>query len=253
MAGGAKANLFGVDGAAAGLDAHHAVTVLEEAGDFAVLDDVHAQLVALAGEGPGNMVVLGDAGTGLVGGAHDRVADVVADVQDGAEFLDLLRVQPFSVNAVELVGSHAAHAFADVAQGVGQVHHAALAEQEVVLEFLGQDLPELEGVLVDCGALVPEVVGTDDGGVAGHVATSQPALFQDRDVGHSVVLGQEVCGGQAVPAAADDHGVVGGLGFRVPPEEFRVFGEVGGAHWAAPIRSASAPARRALLFSERCG
>ena len=92
---------------------------------------------------------------------------------------------------------------------VGEVHHAALAEQEVVLELLREDLPELEGVLVDRRALVPEVVGADDRGVAGHVAAGEPALLQDGDVGHAVVLGQVVGGGQAVPAAADDHDVVG--------------------------------------------
>ena len=103
----------------------------------------------------------------------------------------------------------------------------------------GQDLPQLQRVLVDGRALVPEVVGADDGGVAGHVAAGQPALFQDGDVGHAVVLGQEVGGGQAVPAAADDHGVVGGLGLRVAPEEVRVLRELLRAHWAAPIMSAS--------------
>ena len=126
----------------------------------------------------------------------------------GQSSLTCLRVQPFSVDAVELVRPDAADAFADVTQGVGEVHDAALAEQEVVFELLGQDFPELQGVLVDGRALVPEVVGTDDGGVPGHVAAGQPALFQDRDVGHPVVLGQEVGGGQAVPAAADNHGVV---------------------------------------------
>ena len=76
----------------------------------------------------------------------------------------------------------------------------------------GQDLPQLQRVLVDRRALVPEVVGADDGGVPGHVAAGQPALFQDGDVGHPVVLGQVVGGGQTVSAAAHDHGVVGGLG-----------------------------------------
>ena len=230
----------------------HPVAVLDEAGDLAVLDDVHAELVAFAGEGPGDVVVLGDAGARLVGGAHHRVADVVADVQDGAEFLDLLRVQPLGVHAVELVRADPADAFADVPQGVGEVHHAALAEQEVVFELLRQDLPELEGVLVDRRALVPEVVGTDDGGVAGHVAAGQPALFQDGDVGHPVVLGQEVRRRQAVPAAADNHGVVArtwargcARGNPGAPEAVR-------AHCAAPIMSIRTRRSRCRR-PERCG
>ncbi len=206
------------------------VAVLEEAGDFAVLDDVHAEFVTLAGEGPGDVVVLGDAGARLVRGAHDRVADVVVDVQDRAEFLDLGRVQPFRVHAVELVGPDPAHAFTHVPQGVCQVHHPALAEQEVVFEFLRQDLPELEGVLVDGRALVPEVVGADDGGVPGHVPAGQPALFQDRDVRHPVVLGQVVGRRQAVAAAADNHRVVALLRIRVAPEEVRVLRKLFGHH-----------------------
>ena len=174
--------------------------------------------------------MLGDAGPRLVRGAHDGVADVVVDVQDGAEFLDLLRVQPLGVHAVEFVRAHAPHAFADITQGVGEVHHAALAEQEVVLELLRQDFPELEGVLVDGRALVPEVVGTDDGGVPGHVAAGQPALFEDGDVGHAVVLGQEVGGGQAMPAATNDHCVIGRLRVRVVPQEFRVLRKQIGHH-----------------------
>ncbi len=228
-----------------------AVAVLDEAGDLAVLDDVHAELVAFAGERPGDVVVLGDAGARLVGGAHDRVADVVVDVQDGAEFLDLLRVQPLGVDAVELVGPDAADAFADVAQGVGQVHDPALAEQEVVFEFFRQDLPELQGVLVDRRALVPEVVGADDGGVPGHVAAGEPALFQDGDVGHPVVLGQVVRRRQSMSAAAHNHGVVGVLGVRVAPEEVRVLRQVFGGHCAAPISSASSPV--AAVPVPRCG
>src|SRR5690606_30207802 len=186
-----------------GLHAGDLIAILDKAGDFTVLDDVHAHFVGFAGEGPGYVVVLGDAGAWLPGGAHDRVADVVADVDDRAGFLDLGWVQPFGVHAVELVRLDAAHGFADVTKGVGQVQHAALGEQEVVFQVFGQLFPQLQRLLVDAGRLVPEVVRADDGGVAGHVSTGQPALFQDGDVGDAVVLGQEVCGGQAVAAAAN--------------------------------------------------
>ncbi len=150
----------------------------------------------------------------------------------GQSSLTCFGVQPVGVDAVELVGADAAHGLAHVAQGVGQVHHAALAEQEVVFELLRQDLPQLERVLVDRRALVPQVVGPDDRGVPGHVAAGQPALFQHGDVGHPVVLGQVVGGGQTVSAAADDHDVVGGLGVRIAPEEVRVLRQLLRVHWA---------------------
>jgi hypothetical protein len=82
---------------------------------------------------------------------------------------------------------------------VGEVQHPALAELEVRAEVLLEPLPELERVLVDRRALVPQVVGTDHRGVAGHVAAREPALLDDADVGDPVVLRQVVGGGQAVP------------------------------------------------------
>src|SRR5215469_3487805 len=51
------------------------------------------------------------------------------------------------------------------------------------VELRRQLLPELHGVLVDRGALVPEVVGADDGRVARHIAAGQPAPLQGGDVG----------------------------------------------------------------------
>ena len=234
--GPAEPDLAGVDPPAGRLHGHHPVAVLDEAGDLAVLDDVHAHLVALAGEGPGHVVVLGDARARLVGRPHHRVADVVPDVDDRAQLLDLLRADPLRVDAVELVRVDPAHRLADVPQGVRQVHHAALGEQEVVLQLLGQDLPELQGVLVHRRGLVPQVVGADDRGVAGHVPAGQPAPLQHGDVGHAVVLGQVVGGRQPVSAAADDHGVVGGLRVRVAPQEVRVLRQQVG-HQKAPFRA----------------
>ena len=81
---------------------------------------------------------------------------------------------------------------------------------------------------------------------------SQP-FFQDGDVGHPVVLGQEVRRRQAVPAAADNDGVVRGLGLGVPPKEIRVFRELVRAHCAAPIMSDSNAAIWVPSFWERCG
>src|SRR5262249_44444618 len=122
------------------------------------------------------------------------------------------------VDAVEPVGVHPAHAVPDVLRAVREVEHAALAEQDLVAELLLQSFPQLERVLVDARALVPQVVGPDDRGVAGHVAAGQPALLQHRHVGDPVVLGEVVRGGEAVPATAHDHHVVAAARLRIPPE-----------------------------------
>jgi hypothetical protein len=190
------------------------------------------------------VVVFGDAGAWLVGAAHHRIAHVRRDVDDRADLFDLPLVQPFRVHAVEAVRLDPAHAVADVLEAVGEVEDSALGEEDRVVQLLLQALPEFEGVFVDARALVPEVVGTDDRGVASHVAARQPTLLQHRDVGDAVVLRQVVGGGQAVAAAAHDYYVVRAFRLGCAPEPVGVFGEVC-ARGAGGHRGASS--------SDRCG
>ena len=100
---------------------------------------------------------------------------------------------------------------------VREHQHAALGEHDVVVQLLGEVLPEVEGVVVEPGALVVEVVRADDRGVAPGVAAAEPALVDHRDVGDPVLLRQVVGGAEAVAAGADDDHVVGGLRLRVRP------------------------------------
>ena len=185
-----------------------------DGGHLGALDQVDAEVVGRARVAPRDVVVLGDPAARLVGRAEDRVAHVGRDIDDRAQALDVLGREPFRVDAVESVGVDAAGALADVAQVVGQVHDPALAEEQVVVELLREALPELEGMLVDRGALVPQVVAADDRGVAGHVPAGQPAALDDRHVRDAVVLREVVGRRQPVPAAADDHDVVGRLRAR---------------------------------------
>ena len=148
--------------------------------------------------------------------AEHRVARVGRDVHDRAELLDLRRVEPLGVDAVQPVRVHPPHRRPDVAQVVREVQDAALAELDVEVERLLEPFPELQRVLVDRRALVPEVVRADHGGVAGHVAAAQPALLDHGDVGDAVVLRQVVGGGQTVPAGAHDDHVVARTWARPP-------------------------------------
>ena len=100
---------------------------------------------------------------------------------------------------------------------VCQHHDAALGEHDVVVQVLGKTFPQLDGVIVDAGGLVIEIVGTDDRGIAAGIAAAKPALFQHRDIGDAVFLGKIVGGGEAVAAGADDDDVVGGLRFGAYP------------------------------------
>ncbi len=104
-----------------------------------------------------------------------------------------------------------------VVHRVREHHHAARREHDVVVELLRQVLPQLQRVVVERRALVEEVVGADDGGVAAGVAAADPALLQHRDVAQAVLARQVVGSAQPVAAAADDDGVVRGLGLGSAP------------------------------------
>ena len=112
-----------------------------EPGDFTVLDDVDAGLVGAAGETPCHVVVFGDSGARLIRRAQHGIANVGGDVDDRAQLLDLVGFDPLGVDAVEFVGLYPSHAVTDVLQGVRQVEHAALAEQDRVVEVVLEPFP----------------------------------------------------------------------------------------------------------------
>src|SRR5438874_11124933 len=76
VTGRANGHAAGRDRTATGLHTDDAVALQVEAGDLAFLDQVHAHLVRLAGEGPGDVVVLGDAAPALQRTADHRVTHV---------------------------------------------------------------------------------------------------------------------------------------------------------------------------------
>jgi hypothetical protein len=244
--GRAQRDLACADVALSGAHAGDPVPVGDEPGDLAILDDVDPGLIGATGESPCDVVVLGDARPWLIGRAKNRIANVVGDVDDRAELLDFVRIDPLGVDAVELVGLDAPHALTDVLQAVGEVEHTALLEQDRVVEVVLEAFPQLERMLVDARALVPQVVGPDQGGVAGHVAAGEPTAFQHRDVGDAMVPGQVVRRGQPVPPATDDEDVVGLLRLRDAPEEFGVIRQVrAGGNGRCRHRAACARAARA--------
>ena len=145
-------------------------------------------------------VMPGDAAAPLKGGAHDWKAGIGGDVERRAIGLGLFRRQPFVVNPVKSVGMDMALEALYVVHRMREHHHAALREHDVVVQVLRQVLPEVEGVVVEPGALVVEVVRADDRGVAPGVAAAEPALVDHRDVGDPVLLREIV--GRPEPVAA---------------------------------------------------
>ena len=91
---------------------------------------------------PRDVVVPGDAAARLVGRAEHRVAHVGRDVEDRAELAATSSGSSHSrVDAVEPVRVDPPHALAHVVQVVREVEHAALAEQQVVVELRPRALP----------------------------------------------------------------------------------------------------------------
>src|SRR6202035_1628033 len=214
----AERDLVGRNRSAVRLHAPNAVPLEVKSDDLAVLDQIDAHLVRFAGEGPGDVIVLRDAAPSLQRPADDGVAHIQRGVDDRAKRFDLIDGEPLGIDPVEPIGVDAPHRFAAVAEAVHQAEDAALAEEDVVIELLPERFPQLERVLVDGGALVPEVVGADHGRIPGHVATGQPAPFEDGHVRDPFIPGEVIGGGEAGTTAAHDDDVVDALRFRIAPE-----------------------------------
>ncbi len=165
----------------------------------------------------------GHAAAPLHGGTQYRVAGVFRAIEVRNLVRDLLGIQQLTVHTVEAVGAHATLGIADVLQGVAQVVDATLGEHHVVVQVLGQTFPELHRMLIEMRRLVPQVVGTHNGGVACGVTAAQPTFLDHGHIGDAVFLGQVVSGGQTMPAAADDDHVVDLFRGRRAPHLLPVF------------------------------
>src|SRR5579883_3309170 len=205
------------DGAAARLDPDHPAALAADAGDEAILDDVDAARIGGAREAPGDGVVPRRAAAALHHAAEDGVAGAAPDIEDRHLALQRLDGQHFRIDAVEAESADPAPHLAELAAGLGHRHDAALREHEVEVELLRQPFPQLQRMLVEMRAVVPEVVGADDGRIAAGIAAADPSLLEDGDIGDAVILGEIIGRREAVAAAADDDDVIGRLRRRIAP------------------------------------
>ena len=95
------ADLLRLDEALRRLDAGHCAAVAADAGDLAVLDDVHAVRVGAAREAPRDRIVPRHAAAPLHRRAQHRIAAV--RLMSRHHFLDLRRREQFGIDAVEPV------------------------------------------------------------------------------------------------------------------------------------------------------
>ena len=98
-----------------------------DAGHLAILDDVDAAVGGAARIAPGDGVVARRAAAPLQRRADHGIAGVAGDVERRAEFLGLLRRQPFIVDAVQPVGMDVPLQHLDVVDVVREHHDAARA------------------------------------------------------------------------------------------------------------------------------
>src|SRR5207248_8669063 len=108
------------DKSAVRVHAANATAVEVEAGDLAVLDQVDPHRVRLTREGPGDVIVLGDATSSLDRAADHGIAHTRRDIDNRAEGFDLSGREPFRIDPIEPVGIDAPHSLAAVALAVHQ-------------------------------------------------------------------------------------------------------------------------------------
>src|SRR6478736_5350105 len=83
-------------------------------------------------------------------------------------------------------------------------------------------------MLVNGRRFVPQIIGSNDRGVAGDVASCEPTLLQNGDVGHTMILCQVIGGSKSMAAATHDYPIVCFLRLRRFPEPRRLLRESSG-------------------------
>ena len=187
-----------------------------ETGDLAILHDVDAAVAGAARIAPGDGVVPRGAAALLQQAALNRKARIV-EIEEWQHGANLLAIEQIGIDAVQSHRIAAPRVGVALAVGVIQVQHATLADHGVVVQGLLQAFPELHRQFVEGDVAGQQIIGADDRRVAADIAAADPALFEHGDIGEAVLLGEIIGGGEAVAAAADDHGVIRGFGFRIAP------------------------------------
>ena len=165
-------NLGRLNASATCLNAGDAAIGGVEPGDFAIFNDVDASRIRRSSKSPRHRIMPRGTGAALERRAQYRIPLSLVNIENGTEALDALWVEPFSVNAVELIGVDAATAVAHFLQRMCKIENAPLTEHDVVIEVFGKPLPQLQRVFVKRGAFIPEIVRAHDGSVARNVAAA---------------------------------------------------------------------------------
>ena len=141
----------------------------------------------------------------------------VVEIQERHHLADGLLVEKLGVDAVNAHRISAPGESIALAIGVIKIEHAALADHGVVIDVLLEAFPQFHGLLVERDVAGQQVVGADDRRVAADVAAADPALLDDGNSRQAEILGEVVGRRETVAAAANNHDVVVGFWFGIPP------------------------------------
>ena len=101
MTGRNETYLAGSDSSLRSMHALNFIVLDVKACHFGALDDIHPKVARCLRIAPGHPVMFGDAATRLVGGAMNRIPDILADIDDGNKLLHLCRSEPLTVDTVQ--------------------------------------------------------------------------------------------------------------------------------------------------------
>ena len=141
MAGDNAADAVGFDVSLRGLYAANAPAFNVQPGDFAVFNQIHAEVAGSAGKAARHRVVVGDAAARLEARTHHRVTGAARAIKQRDAFFERFCVHHFDVHALQDVGIGAALDVAHILQGMTEVIDAALAEKHVEIKIGSQSFP----------------------------------------------------------------------------------------------------------------
>ena len=147
-------------------------------------------------------------GAALPSASKDWQAHIGIAAQQRQELVDRVSVKQLVVGANQAHRVHAPTRIAQLGPGLDDFNLTALADHEVKVQPLAQLLPQAQVLVLEADARFAQVVRADHRGVAPGVAAPEPAALEHRHPGQALVARQVQGGGQPMPAATDDHGVV---------------------------------------------
>ena len=221
MSGHNHAQLVAVDRALGGVDPHHLAAITADAGDFALLDYIHAHRRAGPRIAPGHRIMARRTAARLIKRAQNRIARSVK-VDDRHQFLDLGRFDPFGRHALQVVCINGAAIAAHLVMGLRQHQKPARAEHHVVVQILAQSFEQAPRLFIDRRRGVLQIVRADDRRVPPGIATAKPALLDDGHVGDAVILAKVIGRGEPMTTRANDDHIVFLLRRRAFPGLFPV-------------------------------